>query len=172
MNESLGFIGQIARFIPTCELFFLRKILSTTKKMRGVTQMAVYLCNSQSTWMCLTMLSLPSNSSNMSSIENLWYLFDWVVFAMDPQSHFFTQFVTALQSELLNIPVNTVRKLINLILARHAVVRSPKEGYSSSTFFKYIITYIQLFILMWLDCVYATDSQLFKSALLSFVFTE
>ena len=110
--------------------------------------------------------------SNMSSIENLWYLFDWVVFAMDPQSHFFTQFVTALQSELLNIPVNTVRKLINLILARHAVVRSPKEGYSSSTFFKYIITYIQLFILMWLDCVYATDSQLFKSALLSFVFTE
>ena len=93
-------------------------------------------------------------------------------FAIDPQFHIFAQFVTTLQSELLNIPVNTVRKLINLILARHAVVRSPKEGYSSSTFFKYIITYIQLFILMWLDCVYATDSQLFKSALLSFVFTE
>ncbi|GBN88868.1 hypothetical protein AVEN_150974-1 [Araneus ventricosus] len=105
---------------PTCELLFLRMMASTSRTMRGVIQLAVYVRGS--TW--------PANSPDLNPIENLWDYLDRVVRAMDPHPRNLAQLATALESAWLNIPVNTFRNLIDSLPARLAEVRSAKGGYS------------------------------------------
>ena len=50
--------------------------------------------------------------------------------AMDPQPRNLAQLATALESAWLDIPVNTLRNLIDSLPARFAVARSAKGGYS------------------------------------------
>ncbi|GBN55917.1 hypothetical protein AVEN_35452-1 [Araneus ventricosus] len=115
---------------PTCELFFLRMMASTSRTMRGVIQLAVYVRGSKSTRMILPYSPWPANSPDLNPIENLWDHLHRVVYAMDPQPRNLAQLTTVLESAWLNIPVNTFRNLIDSLPARLAAVRSAKGGYS------------------------------------------
>ncbi|GBL83845.1 hypothetical protein AVEN_139613-1 [Araneus ventricosus] len=77
-----------------------------------------------------TVIPWPANSPDLNLIENLWDHLDRVVRAMDPQPRNLAQMATALESAWLNIPVNTIRNLIDSLPVRLAAVRSAKGGYS------------------------------------------
>ncbi|GBL72252.1 hypothetical protein AVEN_32449-1 [Araneus ventricosus] len=81
---------------PTRELFFLRMMVSTSRTMRGVIQLAVHVCGSKST--SLPYSPWPANSPDLKPIEKLWDHLDRVVRAVDPQPCNLAQLATALES--------------------------------------------------------------------------
>ncbi|GFV06459.1 uncharacterized protein TNCV_2947821 [Trichonephila clavipes] len=115
---------------PTCALFFLRMMASSSRTMRGAIQLPVYVRGSKSTRMSLTSSPGQQTQPDLNPIKHLWDHLDRVVRAMDPQPRNLAQLATALESAWLNIPENTFRDLSDSLPARLAAVRSAKGGYS------------------------------------------
>ncbi|GFV90179.1 uncharacterized protein TNCV_4378951 [Trichonephila clavipes] len=70
---------------------------STSRTMRNVIQLEVYVRGSNGTRMSLP-LSWPANSTNLSPIKNLWDNLNRVVCTMDPHPCNLAQLATALES--------------------------------------------------------------------------
>ncbi|GFW29417.1 transposable element Tcb1 transposase [Trichonephila clavipes] len=111
---------------PTCALFFLRMMASSSRTMRAASVRTWFEEHQDE----FTVLPLPTNSPDLNPIEHLWYHLDRVVRAIDPQPRNLAQLATALESAWLNIPENTFRDLSDSIPARLAAVHSAKGGYS------------------------------------------
>ncbi|GFS85606.1 transposable element Tcb1 transposase [Trichonephila clavipes] len=115
---------------PTCALFFLRMMASSSRTMRGCHTAASVRAWFEEHQDEFTVLPLPANSPDLNPIEHLWYHLDRVVRAMDPQPRNLAQLAMALVSAWLNIPENTFRDLSDSLPARLAAVHSAKGGYS------------------------------------------